>query len=88
MDEEKESELSEEEQDSLRQLFPHCITITWEEDDECTPIVNLDDTPPLLALTMFQMICQALSARVIPPTISYGGEVIFEPIGFFDEDDE
>lgn len=61
------------------------ITIMYSVNDSAPPIVDLGLANPWLAVTLFNQVSEYLQMTLVPPTISYGGNVIFEAV---DEDIE
>jgi hypothetical protein len=70
------------EPDSVPQL--HIITITVDEEDN-SPQIDLADVPPAAAICLFEQAAEALRDMLVPPTITFKNEVIYNPI-YFDED--
>ncbi len=64
----------------------HVITIMYSQDDDEPPVVDLGLTSPWMAVTLLEQIANYISMTLIPPTVSYNGNVIFSALVI--EDDE
>lgn len=64
------------------------ITIVIDQAKE-VPEIDLDDCPPILAVSIFQQAIEALQANMPIPTIKYKGYVVASEVSYlYDEEDD
>jgi hypothetical protein len=77
--------MSDEKESEDYGLGMHIITITYHDDQQILPEVNLGDCSPWVAVTLLKAAMETLDLIIPPINISYNGDMIIEH-GIIDED--